>query len=106
MKSCCKIQSLCIPVKCDFPMTLSPGKNLSVSSGEEFLSEIEPSIMQPRNVMCLQWMEGIGDESSGSIDAFETEKGVAFKDLPLAMSVDHDLSALASRPAQVRQGKV
>ena len=51
-------------------------------------------------------MEGIGDERSRSTDAFETEKGVVFKDLPLAMSTDHDLSALTSRPAQVRQGKV
>ena len=32
-----------MPVKCDLSMTLSPAKNLSASSTEEFLSEIEPS---------------------------------------------------------------
>ena len=30
-------------------MTLSPAKGLSVSSAEEFLPEIEPSIMPSRN---------------------------------------------------------
>ena len=34
--------------------------------------------------------------------AFETEKGVVFIDLPLTMTTERDLSALNSRPAQVR----
>ena len=55
-------------------MTLSPAKSLSFSSAEEFLSEIEPSIMRPRNFFGLEWMEGIGDGTSGWTDAFETEK--------------------------------
>ena len=38
----------------------------------------------------------------GLIDAFETEKGVVFIDLPLTMTIERDLSALNSRPAQVR----
>ena len=57
-------------------MTPSPDKSLSVSSAEEFLSEIEPLIMRPRNLIGLEWIEGIGDETSGWTDVFETEKGV------------------------------
>ena len=83
-------------------MTLNPAKSLSFSSAEEFLSEIESSIMQPKNLIGLEWMEGIGDGTSGWTDAFETEKGVAFIDLPLTMTIERDLSALNSRPAQVR----
>ena len=83
-------------------MTLNPAKSLSFSSAEEFLSEIEPSIMQPKNLIGLEWMEGIGDGTSGWTDAFETEKGVVFIDLPLTMTIERDLSALNSRPAQVR----
>ena len=83
-------------------MTLSSAKSLSVSSAEEFLSEIEPSIMRPRNLIGLEWMEGIEDETSGWSDAFDTEKGVVFIDLPLIMTIEHDLSALNSRPALVR----
>ena len=83
-------------------MTLNPAKSLSFSSAEEFLSEIEPSIMRPRNLMSLEWMEGIGDGTSGWTHAFETEKGVAFIDLLLTMTIEHDLSAPNSRPAQVK----
>ena len=83
-------------------MTLNPAKSLSFSSAEEFLSEIEPLIMRPRNLIGLEWMEGIGDGTSGLTDAFETEKGVMFIDLPLTVTIEHDLSALNSRPAQVR----
>ena len=75
---------------------------LSVSSAEEFLSEIEPTIMQPRNLFGLQWIEGIEDETSGWTDVFETEKGIVFIDLPLAMTIEPDLSALNSRPAEVK----
>ena len=35
-------------------MTLSPAKSLSVSSVEEFLSEMERLIMQPRNLIGLE----------------------------------------------------
>ena len=91
-----------MPVKWDLSMTLSPAKSLSVSSAEEFLSEIEPSIMRPRNLIGLEWIEGIGDETSGWTDVFETEKGVVFIDLPLTMTIERDLSALNSRPAQVK----
>ena len=83
-------------------MTLNPAKSLSFSSAENFLSAIEPSIMRPRNLIGLEWMEGIGDGTSGWTDAFETENGVLFIDLPLTMAIDRDLSALNSRPAQVR----
>ena len=77
-------------------------KSLSVSSAEEFLSEIVPSIMRPRNLIGLEWIEGIGDKTSGSTDDFETGKGVVFIDLPLTITVEIDLSPLNSRPAQPR----
>ena len=35
-------------------MKLIPANSLSVSSAEEFLSEIEPSIMQPINLIGLE----------------------------------------------------
>ena len=41
----CKIHRFCVTVKCDLSMTLSPVKSLSVNSVEEFLPEIEPSIV-------------------------------------------------------------
>ena len=58
--------------------------------------------MRPRNLIGLEWMEGIEDETSGWSDAFDTEKGVVFIDLSLIMTIERDLSALNSRPAQVR----
>ena len=70
MSRCCKIQIFCVPVKCDLSITLSPAKSLSVSSAEEFLSEIEPSIMRPRNLIGLEWIEGIRAETSGWTDVF------------------------------------
>ena len=39
---------------------------------------------------------------NGWSDAFDTEKGVVFMDIPLTMTIEHDLSALNSRPAQFR----
>ena len=54
MSRFCKIKSSCVPVKWDLSMTFSPDKSLSVSSAEEFLSEIEPSIMRPRNWIVLE----------------------------------------------------
>ena len=45
-------------------------------------------------------MEGMEDETSDWSGAFDIEKGVVFTDLPL--TIDCDLSALNSRPAQVR----
>ena len=71
-------------------MTLSPTKSLSVRSAEEFLSEMEPSIMRPRNLIGLEWMEGMEDETCGCSDAFNTEKSVVFIDLPLTMTIEHD----------------
>ena len=35
-------------------MTLSPATSLSVSSAEEFLSEMEPLVMRPRNLIGLE----------------------------------------------------
>ena len=83
-------------------MTLNPAQSLSFSSAEEFLSEIEPSIMRPKNLIGLEWMEGIGDGTSGWTQAFEAEKGAVFIDLSLTMTIERDLSALKSKPAQVR----
>ena len=47
-------------------------------------------------------MVGMEDETSGWSNAFDTEKGLVFIDLPLTITLDRDLSALNSRPAQVR----
>ena len=41
--------------------------------------------MRPRNLIGQAWMEGMEDETSGGSDALDTEKGVVFIDLPLAM---------------------
>ena len=85
-------------------MTLSPAKGLCVSAAEEFLSEIEPSIIRPRNLIGLEWIEGIEDKTSGWSDTSDTEKGVVFIDLPLIMTIEHDLSALNSRTEKVKFG--
>ena len=77
-------------------MTPNPAKGLSFSSAEEFLSEIEPPIMQPRNLIGLEWMEGIADGTSGWTDPFETEKGGVHRST-LDNDKEHDLSALNSR---------
>ena len=42
------------------------------------------------------------DETSHWSDAFDTEKGVVFMDLPMIMTIEHDLSALNAKPAQAR----
>ena len=47
-------------------------------------------------------MEGIEDETSHWSDALDTEIGVVFIDLPFIMTIERDLSALNSGPAQVR----
>ena len=47
-------------------------------------------------------MERVKDEDFGWSVASETEKGVEFMDLPLIMTIEQDLSALKSRPVQVR----
>ena len=39
---------------------------------------------------------------NGWSDAFDTEKGVVFIDIPLTLTIERDLSALNSRPAQFR----
>ena len=101
MSRCCKIQRFWVPVKWDLSMTLSLVKSLSVSSAEEFLSKMESSIMRCRNLIGLEWMEGMENETCGWSDAFDTEKGVVFIDLPLPMTIECDLSALNCRPAQV-----
>ena len=51
---------------------------MSANSTEEFLSESELSIMWPKNVTSLEWMEEMEDKSSVWSFAFETEKGVVF----------------------------
>ena len=44
---------------------LNSAKSLSANSTEEFPSETEPLIMQPKNLTGLEWMEGIENEDSG-----------------------------------------
>ena len=81
---------------------LNPTKSLSANSTEEFLSESGPLIMQPENLTALECMGKMEDEDSGQSVAFETEKGVDFMDLTLTMTIELDLPALNSSPAQVR----
>ena len=50
---------------------------------KEFLSEIDPSIIRPKNLTGLEWMEGIKDVKSDVSLSNKTEKGVMFTDLPL-----------------------
>ena len=95
-------------------MALSPAKHLSVSYAEEFVFQIERSILQSRNLIILEWMERIEDETSGWSSAFETEfreretereterQREVFIDLPLTMTPEHDLSTLNSRLTHVR----
>ena len=40
--------------------------------------------------------------TSGWSDAFDTGKGVVLIDLPLTMTIEHGLSTMNSRPAQIR----
>ena len=57
----------------------------------------------------LELMEGIKDENAGCSDslatgwsdAYEREKGVVFTDIPLTLTLEHDVSALNSLPSQV-----
>ena len=58
--------------------------------------------MRTRNLIGIEWIEVIGDETSGWTDVFETNKGAVFIDLPLTMTTERNLSALNSRPAQVK----
>ena len=102
MSRCCIIWRFCMPVKWDLSMTISPAKSLAVSFVEEFLSEVEPSIIKTRTLIGPEWMKEIGGETSGWTDAFETEKCVVFIDLPLTMTTECDLSVLNCRPGQFR----
>ena len=77
-----------MPVKWDLSVKLSPAKRLSFSSTEEFLSEIEPLVMQPRHLIDPKWMEGIEDVTSAWSDAFETIKGATCIDLLLSLTIE------------------
>ena len=72
------------------------------SSSSEFLSEMEPSMIQPRNFIGLEWMEGIYDEKSVEFFGSDTEKGVAFINLSLIMTILLDLSAQKSKLVHFR----
>ena len=83
-------------------MMFRPSKSFFSNSSKEFLSEIDPSIIQPKNLTGLEWMEGIKDVKSDGSLGDETEKGVVFIDLRLMITMLLDLSALKVRPAQFR----
>ena len=69
------------------------------NSSKDFLNEIDPLIILPSNLACLEWMERMKDVKwDGSVDD-ETEKGVVFIDLPLMITIFLDLSALKVKPA-------
>ena len=63
-------------------------------------SDIEPSIVRPRNRTGIECIEGINEEKSIGSDGFDTQKGVEFMDLPffffflrVNMTIHHALSA-------------
>ena len=64
MSRCSKVQSFCIPENVICPCHLVLPEVYLLVLLKIFLSQIEPSIMQPRNLSGLEWVEGIGDETS------------------------------------------
>ena len=61
-------------------MMFRPPKSFFSTSSKDFLSEIDPLIILPKNVTGLEWMEGMKDVKSDGSVVDETEKGVVFID--------------------------
>ena len=81
---------------------LRPSKSFFSNSSEDFLSETDPSIILPKNLTGLEWMEGMKDVKPHGSVGDETEKGVVFIDLPLMVTMVLDFSALKIRPVHLR----
>ena len=72
------------------------------NSSTELLSEMEPSMIRPRNFIGRELMEGIHDEKSVEFFGSNTEKDVVFTDLLSIMTVLLDLSARKTKPSHFR----
>ena len=83
-------------------MMLRPSKCFFSNSSKDFLSEIDPSILLPKTLTGLEWMEGMKDVKSNGSFGDETEKGVVFIDLPFMITMLLNLSALKVKPAHFR----
>ena len=55
-------------------MMFRPSKSFFFNSSKDFLLEADPSIIQPKNLTGLEWMEGMKDVKSDSSFGDETEK--------------------------------
>ena len=77
-----------------------PYKSFFSNSSKDFLSDIDPLIICPKNLTGLELMEGIKYVKSYGSLCDETEKGIVFIDLLLMMTMLLDLSALTVRPGQ------
>ena len=83
-------------------MIFRPSRSFFSNSSKDVLSEIDLSIIRPKNLTGLEWMEGIKDVKSDGSLGDETEKGVVFIYLPLMLTMLLDLSALKVKPAHFR----
>ena len=72
------------------------------NSCKDFLSEINPSIIRPKNLTGLEWMEGMNDVESYDSFGDERQKGAVFIDLPLMATIILDLPGLKIMPAHFR----
>ena len=79
-----------------------PSKSFFSNTTKDFLLEIDPSVIQPKNLTGLEWMEGIKNVKSDGSLGDKREKGVVFINLPFMITMLLDLSALKVRPAQFR----
>ena len=62
-------------------------------------SEIDPSLIQSKNLTGLEWMEGMSSVKWDGSVGDETEKEIVFIDLPLMITMLLDLPALKIRLA-------
>ena len=56
-------------------MMFRPSKSFFSNSFKDFQSEIDPTIILPKNLTGLEWMEGMKDIKSDGSVGNETEKG-------------------------------
>ena len=68
-------------------MMFGPPKSYLSNSSKDFLSDINVSIIQPKNLAGLKWMEGIKNVKSNGSLGHETDKGEMFIDFPLMITM-------------------
>ena len=62
-------------------------KSYLFNSSKDFLSDIDVSIIQPKNLAGLEWMEGMKNVKSNGSLGHETDKGEMFIDFPLMITM-------------------